>query len=398
MESYRAETEEMLKELHPQANEQSEPRPIARCQMGDEDGVAQEKIVNFLSYQRLNRSRPNPPDTFRPFPFYESWPTPHQQNATSNVNKNMNENATLQTAADQIEIKHGDSRGMYKVHPVAALFPLMEGERLADLKKSIQERGQQDPVVIDDRTFLDGRNRLAALNELGWAPKIVQFKYIDTKLSPGEWIVTRNLERRHLTDDQRLALATKCHAMLKRKQARRSVGKEVGCPPSGDDDGGAETGAAGSQALDRPSTSEFPPESAEIPATRKKGRPPGQRSDAKEVAAKTGQSRNRADWMFTLQKSAPELFNAVGEGKLKLKDAISQFKAAHPDKLKAKKAPEPDQIAKVVEKAGAWLRREASRFADAEQIEFWRLIAALANGMTKTANKDHQAETSSSTT
>jgi hypothetical protein len=50
-----------------------------------------------------------------------------------------------------------------KVHPAAALLPMLDTDRLMVLAQSIKENGLLYPIVLDkENQILDGRNRYAA--------------------------------------------------------------------------------------------------------------------------------------------------------------------------------------------------------------------------------------------
>jgi ParB-like chromosome segregation protein Spo0J len=50
-----------------------------------------------------------------------------------------------------------------EVHPLAALFPMMSDDELADLAEDIKANGRIHPIVLDaDGVLIDGRNRLRA--------------------------------------------------------------------------------------------------------------------------------------------------------------------------------------------------------------------------------------------
>ena len=95
---------------------------------------------------------------------------------------------------------------MFDVHPVANKFPLMVGNEYQELVADIQERGQLHPVVLHNDQLLDGRNRLKACEELGITPTLIAWDAPDG-VTAAEWIVSTNLQRRHLTSQQRAMLA-----------------------------------------------------------------------------------------------------------------------------------------------------------------------------------------------
>ena len=82
----------------------------------------------------------------------------------------------------------------------------MVGNEYQELVADIQERGQLHPVVLHNDQLLDGRNRLKACEELGITPTLIAWDAPDG-VTAAEWIVSTNLQRRHLTSQQRAMLA-----------------------------------------------------------------------------------------------------------------------------------------------------------------------------------------------
>jgi ParB-like chromosome segregation protein Spo0J len=83
----------------------------------------------------------------------------------------------------------------HPVHPVAALFPMMPDEDLAELAADIKERGLLQPVMLDkDGQILDGRNREAACRLAGVEP---EFETYDGDDANG-YALAVNITRRHL--------------------------------------------------------------------------------------------------------------------------------------------------------------------------------------------------------
>jgi hypothetical protein len=91
------------------------------------------------------------------------------------------------------------------VHPLAASFPLLEGEELDALVDDIRRNGLLNPIVRDkDGRIIDGRNRLRAC-ELAK----VQPTFTTTEVEPSAYILSANVTRRHLSKGQwAMAFAT----------------------------------------------------------------------------------------------------------------------------------------------------------------------------------------------
>lgn len=92
----------------------------------------------------------------------------------------------------------------YDIHPVAALFPLIEGEAFAALVADIKANGLLDPIEYQGNTIIDGRNRLRACEAAGVVP---QYHELPKTIDPVTYILQRNIHRRHLTTAQRAAIA-----------------------------------------------------------------------------------------------------------------------------------------------------------------------------------------------
>jgi len=106
-------------------------------------------------------------------------------------------------------------------HPVAALFPLMEGAEFEELKADIATNGLLEAIWIDDDgQVLDGRNRHRACIETETQP---EFRTWSGSGSLVSFVVSMNLHRRHLSSSQRGMIATDALRMLEEEAEQRRL-------------------------------------------------------------------------------------------------------------------------------------------------------------------------------
>jgi hypothetical protein len=91
----------------------------------------------------------------------------------------------------------------FEFHPLAELFPLIEGAEFAALVVSIKESGQREAIVTLTNKILDGRNRYRACLEAGVMPITMPY----TGADPVKFVLDMNLRRRHLNESQRAMIA-----------------------------------------------------------------------------------------------------------------------------------------------------------------------------------------------
>lgn len=122
---------------------------------------------------------------------------------------------------------------MIPFHPLANIFPLIEGADFDDLVLDIQRNGLRDQIVLLDKQILDGRNRYRACVAGGILPESLdevtaaQLKYFRHFVPMGApapsqdeliaFVVSKNLRRRQLDDDQRRMVAAR---LVNLKQGR----------------------------------------------------------------------------------------------------------------------------------------------------------------------------------
>jgi ParB-like nuclease domain len=82
-------------------------------------------------------------------------------------------------------------------HPICLLMPSADEDELQNLTDDIRARGLLDPIVLFEKRILDGRNRAAACESAGVAPRYVEFQ--GTREEALMFVVSHNLKRRHLT-------------------------------------------------------------------------------------------------------------------------------------------------------------------------------------------------------
>ena len=190
-------------------------------------------------------------------------------------------------------------------HPAAALFPLMpvDGPEFGELVRDLQEHGLVQPIVRFEGKILDGRNRYRACQHAGVEPRFDEW----SGESPTAYVLSLNLHRRHLTDDQRAAIAV--DAMARFEEEAREAQRQAGAH------GGA--GGRGKRKTLRVNPHEgFP---ARDHAAEWARRP------LARAAAGTGVASNRVRVAEGVKEADPDLFEQVRSGAVPLRGAVKEI-------------------------------------------------------------------------
>ena len=114
---------------------------------------------------------------------------------------------------------------MLEFHPLANLFPLIEGEAFAELVADVKVHGIRERIRILDGKILDGRNRYRA----GIAAGVINpeapahdgigmqswcLLFLPEEGDPLDWVLSKNLHRRHLDESQRAALGARLETLM----------------------------------------------------------------------------------------------------------------------------------------------------------------------------------------
>src|SRR5215472_6836289 len=71
----------------------------------------------------------------------------------------------------------------YIAHPLANMFPMIEGQALEDLKHDIAAKGILEPIRLYQGMILDGRNRYSAARAVGHTFTLDDFVQWEAKQS-----------------------------------------------------------------------------------------------------------------------------------------------------------------------------------------------------------------------
>lgn len=175
-------------------------------------------------------------------------------------------------------------------HEVSNIFPMMSAEEYRELKADIEKNGLREPIWICDNQIIDGRNRYNACKELGIEPNVREW---DGRGSLISFVISENLQRRHLTSEQKACVAVEALPYFEKEAKERqrlSQGR----------------GKKGSQKIEHLN---------------------GNENKASEQAAKTfNTNRQSVADAKKIKQKAPKLFKQVRSGKMKLKDAKRELR------------------------------------------------------------------------
>jgi hypothetical protein len=95
-------------------------------------------------------------------------------------------------------------------HPIADIFPLMEGTEFDALVEDIKLNGLREQITLFEDKILDGRNRYRAIVKAGFQHRLKEENFRTYSGSdPVGFVISANLHRRHLNESQRALIAGK---------------------------------------------------------------------------------------------------------------------------------------------------------------------------------------------
>jgi ParB-like chromosome segregation protein Spo0J len=112
-------------------------------------------------------------------------------------------------------------------HPLAELFPLIEGAEFDSLVADIKANGLIDPIVTFEGKILDGRNRYRACIDGDVEVRTVEF----ADGNPLAFVVSKNVHRRHLTADQKRNLVAEL-IMAAPEKSDRQIAEQTKVSPT----------------------------------------------------------------------------------------------------------------------------------------------------------------------
>jgi ParB-like chromosome segregation protein Spo0J len=109
------------------------------------------------------------------------------------------------------------ARKKYRFHPACTVFPQLSDDELKDLADDIAANGLRNPIVVWRGKILDGRNRYLACEIAEVEPRFTEFEGDD----PIGWVISQNLQRRHLTASQKALVALDVLPLLEKEAKQR---------------------------------------------------------------------------------------------------------------------------------------------------------------------------------
>jgi len=213
------------------------------------------------------------------------------------------------------------------VHPAAAVFPMLADEELRDLADDIKHNGLIYDIVLDKTgAIVAGRNRFAACKLAGVEPR---FMTLPDDADPVAYVLSENLQRRHMSAGQRAMAAARARLFLKNNQD--GVASLAGVSQ-------ARIAYAATVIKYAPDLADLVLSGAEhLNAAYEKARA---RKIAAESAAESD-ARQRAEAerkTAKLRAEAPDLADLVAEWRLSLDDALAALRQRQEDEAREQRS------------------------------------------------------------
>ena len=106
------------------------------------------------------------------------------------------------------------------IHPAASIFPMLSDAELNVLAEDIKTNGLHEEIVTFKGQVIDGRNRLEGCRRAGLPPR---YREWDGEGSLVGWILSANLHRRHLTNQQRAMVAARAKEQFEAEAQDRKI-------------------------------------------------------------------------------------------------------------------------------------------------------------------------------
>lgn len=242
----------------------------------------------------------------------------------------------------------------HRVHPAAAMWPLLEAPELAALAEDIRRHGQQEPVWTYRGEVLDGRNRIVACHLAGVTPLLQEWQPRPGE-TPTTFVLSRNLHRRHLSASQRATVAVRIEGFVAEEnrrlreefRAHPGAGATFSHPtPPGPEVGLVKTPGAQLRFTPTPSGQAEQAQRTDSPfgVPAPPGRPPGSGRARDQAAAALKVSGGYVNDAKNLARADPATFELVARGELTLLQA---------QELVVRQARDADQLEQVRLRRGA---------------------------------------------
>jgi hypothetical protein len=118
-----------------------------------------------------------------------------------------------------------------KFHPLADIFPLMEGAEFDELVADIKAHGLREKINCYENQIVDGRNRYRALQRIEDNPECNPYYFrvltLTTDKGVRNYIISKNIHRRHLKAEDRQKFLVEL-VRASPEKSDRQLAKEAG--------------------------------------------------------------------------------------------------------------------------------------------------------------------------